>query len=67
MRTGGGITAETVRTPDILMAIWATTQDIINNRIKFLSIPSRFSRPFPAVDVAINYETCQFISLDDEE
>jgi archaellum biogenesis ATPase FlaH len=66
MRTSGGSTSEAIRTPDILEAIFATTQDIINQRIKLLSIPSRFCRPHPPIDVAINYETCQFISLDDE-
>ena len=65
MRTAGAKSSESIRTPDIIMAIWATTEDIQNQRIKFLSVPSRFSRPFQPIDVAINYESSQFIGLDD--
>ena len=64
MRTSGGVSAEVIRTPDIIFAFWATTQDIANNTIKILSMPCRFNKPFPEIDVAINYETCQFISLE---
>lgn len=65
MRTAGGSTSEVIRTPDIIFAFWASTQDLLNNKLELLSIPCRFSKPFPPIEVAINLETCQFISVDD--
>lgn len=62
MRTSGGVTSEVVRTPDIIFAFWATTEDLRNNRMKILSMPGRFSKPFPEIDVVLNLEVCQFMS-----
>lgn len=62
MRTAGGGSSEVVRTPDIIFAFWATTQDIANNSMKILSMPGRFSKPFPQIDVITDFESCQFIS-----
>jgi len=63
MRTAGGGTKEVIMTPDILFAFWATTVDLANNRLKILSMPCRYNKPFPEIDVAINYESCQFMDL----
>lgn len=63
MRTAGGTTSEVIRTPDIIFALWASTQDLMNNSMKVLSVPSRFCKPFPAIDVAVDMDSCNFISL----
>lgn len=64
MRTAGGNSAEVIRTPDISIALWASTADLANNRLKILSIPSRFAKPFPEIPCIIDLGCCQFI---DEE
>lgn len=64
MRTSGGTSSEVVRTPDIIFAFWATTQDLINNTMKILSMPCRFNKAFPEIPVAIDFESCQFVSTD---
>lgn len=63
LRTAGGVSAEVVRTPDIIFALWATTDDLINNTMKIFSVPSRFSKAFPAIDVVTNMEVCDFVSV----
>lgn len=63
MRTAGGSSSEVIRTPDVIFALWATTQDIANNSMKILSMPGRFSKPFPQVDVITDLESCQFIEV----
>lgn len=61
MRTAGGSSAEVTRTPDILFALWASTQDLENNRMKILSMPGRFSKVFPEIELVTDLETCHFI------
>lgn len=63
MRTAGGTSSEVLRTPDIIFAFWATTQDILNNTMKILSMPCRFNKPFPEVNVVTDFEVCQFVSV----
>jgi len=65
MRTAGGTSSEVLRTPDIIFAFWATTQDLLNNTMKILSVPCRFNKPFPEVPVITDLEVCQFISVSD--
>lgn len=62
MRTSGGNSAEVIRTPDISIALWASTADLANNRLKILSVPSRFAKPFPEIPCITDLGTCQFIS-----
>lgn len=64
MRTAGGGSAEVFRTPDIIFALWASTADLQNNKMKILSIPCRFNKPFPEVDCYVDLGVCQFVSLD---
>lgn len=64
MRTAGGSSSEVIRTPDVIFALWATTQDITNNTIKIISMPGRFSKPFPQVDAITDFESCQFIEVE---
>ena len=64
MRTSGGGSAEVLRTPDVIIAMWASTQDLMNNRMKLLSMPCRMSKAFPEINLNIDLGTCQFISVD---
>lgn len=64
MRTAGGNSAEVIRTPDITFAMWASTADLANNRMKILSMPSRFAKPFPEIPCYMDLAVCQFISDD---
>lgn len=66
MRTAGGESAEVLRSPDITFALWATTQDIANNVMKILSMPSRFAKPFPEIPCYTDLGSCQFISVDNK-
>lgn len=65
MRTAGGESSEVYRTPDIIFALWASTTDLRNNRMKILSVPCRFNKPFPEVPCYIDLGVCQFVSLED--
>lgn len=65
MRTAGGGSSEVFRTPDIIFALWSSTADLRNNRMKILSIPCRFNKPFPEIPCYIDLGVCQFVSLDD--
>lgn len=63
MRTAGGGSAEVIRTPDINFALWASTADLRNNRMKILSMPCRFNKPFPEIPCYVDLGICQFASL----
>lgn len=62
MRASGGGSAESIRTPDYNIAMWASTQDLMNNIVKFLSMPCRMNAAFPEVKAHIDLSVCQFIS-----
>ena len=61
MRASGAKSSEVVRTPDVILAIWASTQDIVNGSMKILSMPSRYAKPFPEINLNIDLGSCQFI------
>lgn len=63
MRTSGGVSSEVLRTPDIIFAFWATTQDLLNNSMKILSMPCRFNKPFPEINVMLDLGVSQFVSI----
>ena len=65
MRTSGAGSSEVLRTPDIIIALWATTADLKNNSMKILSVPCRFNKAFPEINVYADLGVCEFISLDD--
>lgn len=65
MRTAGGGSSEVFRTPDIIFSFWASTADIRNNRMKIMSVPCRFNKPFPEIPCYIDLGVCQFVSLDE--
>lgn len=64
LRTAAGGSSEVLRTPDVLFALWASVEDIRNNSMKIISLPSRMNATFPNIDVRIDLATCQFISVD---
>ncbi len=63
VRTAGGESAEIVRTPDINIALYASTQDIMNHKMTIMSIPSRLSEPFPDIPIICDLCSCIFSSL----
>ena len=65
LRAAGGGTAETIRTPDYNIAMWASTQDLLNNVVKFMSMPCRMNAVFPEVKAHMDLSVCQFISDED--
>lgn len=60
VRLGGGESSEIIRTPDYNIALYASTDDLIHNRMKILSVPSRKCSAFPAIDLKIDLATCSF-------
>ena len=63
MRTAGGTSSEVFRTPDVILTLWASTQDLANNTMKILSTPARMSKAFPDIECVTDLGTCQFISV----
>lgn len=63
MRTAGGSSSEVFRTPDVIITLWASTQDLANNIMKILSTPARMSKTFPEIECVTDLGTCQFISV----
>lgn len=63
VRTAGGGSSEVFRTPDVIITLWATTQELLNGKMKILSAPARMSKPFPEIEVNHDLAVCQFISV----
>lgn len=61
MRASGAKSSEVIRTPDIILAIWASTQDLANGSMKILSMPSRYAKPFPEINLNVDLGPCIFI------
>lgn len=64
MRTAGGSSSEVFRTPDVILTLWASTQDLANNNMKILSTPARMSKAFPEIECVTDLGVCQFISVE---
>lgn len=64
LRTAGGSSSEVIRTPDVNLAIWASANDLMNNKLVIKAIPSRMNVMFPDVTVNADLGVCQFISVD---
>ena len=62
LRTAGGVSSESVRTPDVLFALCATTQDILNHTMTLLPLPSRTAPAIQKVELNVDYGTCSFES-----
>lgn len=67
LRVAGGETSEVIRTPDINIALYATTEDLIRKEMTIMSVPSRLSEPFPDAHIYADLCSCVFSSLDVDE
>lgn len=47
VRTSGGESSEVIRTPDVNIALYATTEDLIRKEMTVMAMPSRLFEPFP--------------------
>lgn len=63
LRDGGGETSEVIRTPSVLMAIYADIMGLRNGELKLLSIPSRNAASFPPVDLYADFSVCNFVEV----
>ena len=66
VRTAGGESAEIVRTPDINIALYASTEDILRKEMSIMSIPSRLAEPFPTFKIYADLCSCLFASIKDD-
>lgn len=62
MRNSVGGSAEILRASDIAFTLWSSTQDLANNRMTLLSIPTRNQRPFESFEILVDLGTCTFMS-----
>ena len=67
VRTAGGESSEIIRTPDVNIALYATTEDLIRHKMTIMSVPSRLAQPFPDIDIYADLCSCVFASVSDEE
>lgn len=63
LRDAGGETAEVIRTPSVLMLLYADAQSIRSNEMNIVSIPSRNAAPFKTVRLHTMFETCSFYDV----
>lgn len=66
VRTAGGESSEIVRTPDINIALYASTEDLIRHEMTIMSVPSRLAEPFPDIHIYADLCTCLFSSIQAE-
>ena len=66
VRTAGGESSEIIRTPDINIALYANTEDLIRKEMTIMSVPSRLAEPYPDAHIYADLCSCVFSSLDSE-
>lgn len=66
VRTAGGESSEIIRTPDINIALYASTEDLIRKEMTIMSVPSRLCEPFPDVHIYADLCSCVFSSLEED-
>lgn len=66
VRTAGGESSETTRTPDINIALYATIEDIMHRQMTIMSAPSRLASPYPDIQIYADLCSCVFSSLQPE-
>lgn len=59
----GGESSEITRTPDANIVMYSTVEDLANNYIRFLPVPSRIAKQAPDFGAYVSFETGEFISL----
>lgn len=67
VRTAGGESSEIIRTPDINIALYANTEDLIRKEMTIMSVPSRLCEPFPDAHIYADLCSCVFSSLETNE
>jgi hypothetical protein len=67
VRTAGGESSEIIRTPDINIALYASTEDLIRKEMTIMSVPSRLCEPYPDVHIYADLCSCVFSSLAEDE
>lgn len=63
MRTAGGGSYEIIKTSDVIFALWASTEDLNNNKMTIMPMPTRFYDAIPEFDIYVDLGYCQFMSL----
>lgn len=66
VRVAGGESSEIVRTPDVNIALYASTEDLIRKEMTILSMPSRLAEPFPDIPIYADLCSCVFSSIEEE-
>lgn len=64
--TGGGESAETIRTPDESIGLFSSKEERANNMMKIYSVASRHNASFDDFQARCYLECCFFTSEDDE-
>lgn len=63
MRTAGGASYEIVKTSDVIISLWATTEDLDNHKMSILPMPTRFYDAIPKFDIYVDLGSCRFASF----
>lgn len=63
LRDAAGESYEVIKTPDVNLMFFSTTENLRDGEMKILSIPSRNSKPFEPINLRVNLGTCTFTSL----
>lgn len=66
VRTAGGESSEVIRTPDINIALYASTEDLMRKEMTIMSMPSRLSEPFPDTKIYADLCSCVFSSIKEQ-
>lgn len=64
LRTGAGESYEVYKTPDVNFCMFGNTSDIRDGNLKLLLLPSRNFAPIPPINLAAQFGTCSFVSVD---
>ncbi len=59
----GGESSEVTRTPDANIVMYSTIEDLANNFVKFLPVPSRIAKQAPNFGAYVQFETGSFVSM----
>ena len=65
IRTAIGESAEIMRSSDVVISMYATVEELGNNRLRFQSIPSRYAQPFEEFSVNIDLGRCLFSTIEE--
>lgn len=60
LRAAAGGSSEIIRSSDFSMGLWGTPEDLKNNLLQIIAIPSRFGKVFDNIKLHIDLGTCRF-------